>query len=70
MAREKEGYRDHLAFITSRFGEDKIALTVQETCQLLGIHPETMRYDKKFPKRKIGRRVIVPVVELARWMCG
>jgi excisionase family DNA binding protein len=67
MPMEKEGFRDQLERLTTRF-EGREAITVDEVCELIGCHRDTLIRDKKFPKKKIGVRYVIPLVALARWM--
>lgn len=72
---EKEGYRDTLNALTERFG-GKMALSVAETAEVLGVSEWTVRqdlkrkYGKPLPSRRLARnKIVIPVPGLARWMC-
>ena len=70
---EKQGYRDTLEYIESRF-PDKNGLTVHDAAEFFGIS-ESAVYDairrKKnpMPAVKVGGQWFLPFPLLARWMC-
>ncbi len=71
MPREKENFRDTLCSLQERFpGRETISRA--EAAQVLGVAPNTMisRTNIKagFPIKRLGRRWVVPVVGLARWL--
>lgn len=68
MAREKEGFRDQYRALIERF-PGREAITMKEAAQVLSVSLDAIAESSDFPKKKIGRRVIVPLVSLARWMC-
>lgn len=72
---EKEGYRETISALQERYG-GKLALTVAEAAEVLGVSEWTVRqdlkkkYGKPLPSRRLGRnRIVIPVAGLARWMC-
>jgi excisionase family DNA binding protein len=49
---------------------ERLGLSIQEACEALGVG-RTFFYEMVYPELKLvrrGRRVIVPVDELKRWM--
>lgn len=64
---EKEMYREHLALIKERFG-DQTVLTVNEAADYIGLCDRILRRDHSFPMKKIGGRYYVTIVDLARWL--
>jgi hypothetical protein len=67
MSREKEDFRPIMEQLYNRFGNREF-LTIAEASQILGVCTRTLERDIMFPTKKIGRRVVVPIVRLARWM--
>lgn len=68
MPREKEGFREQLQRLTELYpGREMI--TIQEASDLTGYHRRTLLKDKSFPRKMIGNRYSIPLVQLARWMC-
>lgn len=67
MPRELEDYRDNLELL-GRLYPGKATLTVDETAQIIGCHKRTIVENKDIPVVKIGRRIAVPVVGLARYL--
>lgn len=67
MAREKEGFRDNLERIDSRFPE-KESLNYDDLCTLFGFSRSTaIRRWKSFYNKNIGG---VPKTTVARVMCN
>lgn len=67
MAREKELYRDYLVRLREVFG-DRDIVPLKEVSAYVGMQSETLKRDKTFPVKKIGRMYMVPVIGLASWM--
>ncbi len=67
MARELEGYRDLLARIYEMF-PGRLALTREETAQVLGCSEKSVQRNATIPTVKMGHLVRVPIDGLARWM--
>ena len=69
MPREKEGFREQLARLDEKFpGRECISL--KESCTLLDCYRTTLLEDKTFPRKKMGSKYAIPLVSLARWLCG
>lgn len=68
MAREKEGFRELYGALIERF-PGREAITMKEAADVLSVSLDVIAESRDFPKKKIGRRVIVPLVKLALWMC-
>lgn len=69
MAREREGYREMAARLYELF-PGRMALTREETAQILGCSEKTIQRNAEIPKSKIGHLVRYPIDGLARWMAG
>ena len=67
MARETEGYRETVARLYELF-PGRMALTRQETAQVLGCSARTVQRNTRIPRMKTGRTVRYPIDVLARWM--
>ena len=67
MSREKEMYRDNLERINDRFGDAEL-IPIQEVGKFLGCCYRTLQNQKDFPIKKVGNRVYVTKVGLARWL--
>ncbi|MEA4947082.1 MAG: hypothetical protein VB058_05915 [Oscillospiraceae bacterium] len=67
MSCEKENFRDSLDRLSAKYPGREF-ITISESCELIGCHRETIMHDKNFPLRRVGRRCVVPLVPLARWM--
>ena len=71
MPREKEGYRDQLERLSTRF-PGRETIYIKEACEVIGLSRETLLLDKTFPAKKPGDkkdgRIVIPLVALARWM--
>lgn len=67
MPREKEGYRELYASLRERFPERE-SISVTEAATILGVHRTTIANDDAFPKVRVGRKIIIPLVQLARWL--
>lgn len=70
---EKQGYRENLEFLVDKF-PDKSAISIKEAAKTLDMSESTIRDAIKrrmnpFPAKKVGGRVIIPIPQLARWMC-
>lgn len=70
---EKKGYREAYERLDNMF-PDKAAISVKEAAKALGVSEDIVRENIKkaknqLPHKKIGGRVIIPITQLARWMC-
>lgn len=70
---EKQGYREALELLRERF-PDKMAISVKEAAVILGRSESSVRDAMKkvrdpLPHKKLGGSVIIPIPQLARWMC-
>ena len=69
---EPIGFRENLGLLSERF-PDRGALGVEEFAVYLGVNHKTVREairSKKLVGVRIGRRVTIPLVSAARFMCG
>ncbi len=67
MAREKELYRDNLMRLKEIFGDNEF-LTLKQASGYLRVDSRTLKNDKNFPTKKIGRMYYVPIVAFASWL--
>ena len=67
MPREREDFRDQLQALRERY-EGQEVLTLEQSEKLLYVDRMALLNDKTFPVKKVGRRYIIPIVPLARWM--
>lgn len=67
MPREREDFRDQLQALRDRY-EGQEVLTLEQSEELLCVDRMALLNDKTFPVKKVGRRYIIPIVPLARWM--
>lgn len=70
---EKQGYRENLELLLERF-PDRMAISVKEASVLLGRSESSVRDAMKtkrdpLPFKKLGGSVVIPIAQLARWMC-
>lgn len=70
---EKQGYREALGILLDKF-PDKVAISVKEAAAVLGRSESSVRDAMKrrrdpLPFKKLGGSVIIPLSQLARWMC-
>lgn len=72
---EKVGFRENYNFLSEKY-PDRAGLSPKEVAELLGADVETIRSAtrKKYnplPCQKLSeRKTIIPIVGLARWLCG
>lgn len=64
----KPGYNEHLSMLRERFPNEEV-LPVSRVAQMLHKDYRSLLNDKTFPAKKSGRRYLVSVINLARWMC-
>ena len=67
MPRELEDYRDNIALLTQMF-PNKATLSVEEAAAVIGCDKRTIISNKEVPTVRVGRRVTVPLVGLARYL--
>jgi hypothetical protein len=65
--RDKENFRDTLEGLKEMF-PDKAVISIAEASELLGSHRQTLLGTKDFPRQKIGKKYVIPLVSLARWL--
>ena len=70
---EKAGYREAYNMLREKF-PDKVAIDVSEVAVILGADVKTVyaairRRNNALPAKKLCGKWIVPITELARWMC-
>lgn len=70
---EKQGYREALELLLDKFPE-RTAISVKEASVILGRSESSVRDAMKrrrdpLPFKKLGGSVIIPISQLARWMC-
>lgn len=67
MPREHESFRDQLQALRERYDGQEV-LTMGQSCALLGVDRDALIHDPGFPAKKVGKKYIIPIVPLARWM--
>lgn len=67
MARERECFRDQLQSLQQRF-EGQEVISLSEACALLHLDRDALLNDKDFPAKKVGKKYIIPLIPMARWM--
>lgn len=67
MAREKELFRDNLVVLREQFGETDL-IPLKKVSDYIKVGDRTLKTDKNFPVKKIGRMYYVPIVGLASWL--
>ena len=67
MAKERPDYRANLAMLEQMF-PGRMALTINETCAIMGLDRRTLLKDPAFPARLIGRKYSIAITALARYM--
>lgn len=67
MAREKELFRDNLVLLREKFGDTDL-IPIKQVAKYVNITDETLKSDKQFPVKKVGRMYYVPIVGLASWL--
>lgn len=70
---EKEGYREALNMIMDMYS-GRMALSVKEVAAVTGsnigtVYEATKRVKKPLPSKKLGGKIVIPITQLARWMC-
>ncbi|WP_312611331.1 helix-turn-helix domain-containing protein [Oscillibacter sp.] len=65
--REKAGFRDQYQTLRERFA-DREVITIEESSALLGLDRRVLLNNGEFPAKKVGKKYIIPLVALARWM--
>ena len=71
---ELKGYRENLEYLQSLF-PDVFALNVAQTAKALGVDARTIynsfeNVNDPLPRKIIGKnRIVIPIPELARYMC-
>lgn len=71
---EKQGYREALELLVERY-PNRATLTVKETAETMGIPLNTVydsinRVRNPLPSKRLGRKIVIPIPALARWMAG
>lgn len=70
---ELQGYRESLEVLRLQF-PDRVAITVEECAKAMDLNVKTV-YGKihevknPIPTIRVGRKIMIPVARLARWMC-
>lgn len=66
---EKATYHDHLTRLREVFPGCEV-ISVPQAAKFCGCKPETLRGNKTFPMKKLGRYYRVPLINFARWLAG
>ena len=65
--RERAAVRAQLRSLRARVAGQEV-LTLDQSSKLLGLDRAALLGDKDFPAKKVGKKYIIPIVPLARWM--
>jgi hypothetical protein len=68
MSREKEGFREQLDRLDAKY-PGKEVLSIKEASEYLDTDRHCLTNDKDFPAKKVGGKLIIPKVALARYLC-
>lgn len=71
---EPRGYRENYERLNDLFPE-RVSISIDECASVLGVNHKTVRETVKrvnnpIPTVKVGRRRMIPIARLARWMSG
>ena len=71
---EARGYRENYERLNELF-PGRASITIEECASVLGVNHKTVRETIKrvinpIPTVKVGRRRMIPIARLARWMSG
>lgn len=69
MPREKELFRDNLLMLQELY-PGRVTITLNEACELLGKHRQTLMNSKTFPKVQLAKRgeYLIPIARLASYL--
>lgn len=65
---EKELMHEHLEALYQRFGRDTTTISLHQAAEYLRKDYRMLDCQKDFPVKKLGKRKIVPLINLARWL--
>lgn len=70
---EMRGYRENYERLNELF-PNRVSISILECAVVLGVNHKTVRETVKrvnnpIPTVKVGRRRMIPIPQLARWMC-
>ena len=65
---EKATFHDHLELIYECFGKEAPFITLNQAAKFLHKDRRTLEADKTFPLKKLGSRLEISKIQLARWM--
>lgn len=71
---EKEGYWEALGMLREMY-PGRMTISIKEAAAATGssigtVYGATKRVKKPLPSKKLGGKVVIPITQLARWMCG
>lgn len=64
---EKATFHDHLTRLREVF-PDRECISIPQAAKFYGCNPNTLRQDKTFPAKKVGRYHKVTLINFARWL--
>ena len=70
---ELQGYRENLEMLQLTF-PDRVAISAEECAKAMDLNIKTVytaiyRSNNPLPTIRMGRKIMIPVARLARWMC-
>ena len=70
---ELQGYRENLEILQLAF-PDRVAISVDECAKIMDLNIKTVygaihQKHNPLPVVRMGRKIMIPVGRLARWMC-
>ena len=64
---EKATFHAQLTALREKFPEGEL-ICLKDAAQYVGIDYRTLQGDRTFPMKKMGRKYMVSVINLARWL--
>ena len=68
MRREERTWHESVRASGISCNPEQAVLTKDQACKLLGLDWDALVHNDEFPAKKVGKRYIIPIVPLARWM--
>lgn len=65
---DREGYAAALEMLREAFPEDKAFITFAQAARYCRVDPRTLQADRTLPRKDVGKRQVIPVVGMARWL--
>ncbi len=65
---EKELFHENLQALYECFGKDTVFISMAQAARYVRRDPRTLEANRTFPVKKLGKRHVVPLMSLARWL--